>query len=160
MSFRKKEGFTEKKFWAKVVKTDGCWMWTGCKSDFGHGQVRIDNINSRAHRVSWEWHNGPIPKGQCVLHKCDVPACVNPDHLFLGTKKDNTQDMMRKGRNKYISHRGEKSGVARLSRAQVEQIKKEYKPGSNTQSEIGKKYGIGQSHVSQIIRGAIWGMNS
>jgi hypothetical protein len=73
----------------------GCWEWMGFIRPSGYGQV---HQNKLAHRVSWELHNGPIPNGVLVLHKCDNKSCVNPDHLFLGSHRDNTQDMMSKGR--------------------------------------------------------------
>jgi hypothetical protein len=90
------------RFWAKVEKMpDGCWVWQAARSVSGYGLlapsggVRGDR---RAHRVSWELHNGPIPAGLWVLHSCDNPPCVNPDHLFLGTRSDNMRDCASKGR--------------------------------------------------------------
>lgn len=87
------------RFWANVDKTLGhgpqgtCWVWTACAIK-GYGYIS----RTLAHRVSWEIHNSPIPEGLCVLHKCDNPPCVNPEHLFLGTKKDNILDAVAKGR--------------------------------------------------------------
>lgn len=76
----------------------GCWLWTGFEHHNGYGGLMIKNVTVLAHRLSWQIHNGPIPKGLCVCHKCDTPFCVNPDHLFLGTNKDNIHDAIRKGR--------------------------------------------------------------
>lgn len=81
-----------------MESVSGCIVWLGSEYDFGHGQLRIDGKLQRAHRLAWEDVNGPVPDGLCVLHKCDVPQCINPEHLFLGTKKDNSIDMARKGR--------------------------------------------------------------
>lgn len=75
-----------------------CWEWTGKRSWNGYGRTSINRRQTGAHQMSWEIHNGKIPDGMCVLHKCDNRGCVNPNHLFLGTKKDNTKDMMNKGR--------------------------------------------------------------
>lgn len=98
------------RFWAKVNK-DGpihptlgteCWIWTGCKTRFGHGQIGRGGRGTGlipSHRVSWEMHNAPVPDGLWVLHHCDNPPCVRPDHLFLGTHQDNMHDMVRKGRH-------------------------------------------------------------
>jgi hypothetical protein len=95
-------GTVEQRFWARVRKSDGCWEWTGaCFKCGGYGQFTIEHGQQvRAHRHSWELHNGPIPKGLWVLHRCDNPKCVRPDHLFLGTCTDNARDMMAKGRGR------------------------------------------------------------
>jgi len=91
----------EERFWAKVDKTDSCWVWTGATLRRGYGQIRIPVKKAKqAHRLSWEIHNGPIPDGMLVCHKCDNPPCVNPAHLFLGTQSDNNKDCVRKGRHR------------------------------------------------------------
>ncbi len=107
-----KERFDEK--WIPVTET-GCWLWTAHVRTKGYGRIIVNCKVKHAHRVSWELHKGPIPDGLCVLHKCDVPSCVNPDHLWLGTDKDNTQDMIKKGRKykftKEENRRGQRAMV-------------------------------------------------
>lgn len=86
---------------AHVPELDNCWVWTGGKSGkAGYGTISFRGKKCVSSRVSWILHNGEIPQGMCVLHKCDNPPCVNPNHLFLGTHLDNTRDMIKKGRAK------------------------------------------------------------
>ena len=105
------------RFFARIdtIDPDVCWEWR--KSDrarFGYGRLRMFEDGRQvgrpmAHRVSWELFRGPIPDGMYVLHRCDNPPCVNPDHLFLGTKGDNNRDTFRKGRNLRVGERMEPS---------------------------------------------------
>lgn len=80
------------------VNANGCWEYSGSRATFGYGQISVNNRCARAHRVSWELHNGPIPDDLEVLHRCDNPPCCNPSHLFLGTQADNARDMWAKKR--------------------------------------------------------------
>jgi hypothetical protein len=97
--------FTEipvsERFWDKVTKSDSehCWPWTSVKDSAGYGLVNVKKKRLSASRIAWKLANGPIPEGLFVLHRCDNPPCCNPAHLFLGTKSDNTQDCLRKGRH-------------------------------------------------------------
>jgi hypothetical protein len=87
------------RFWSKVQKTDTCWLWTSTRNPFGYGRVYWrGRMNVRAHRLAWELTYGAIPEGRWVLHSCDTPSCVRPDHLFLGDARTNVADMHAKGR--------------------------------------------------------------
>lgn len=86
------------RFFDKIEKTNSCWYWTGAINRGGYGQLSIQGKSYKAHRLAWMIKYGDIPTGMCVLHKCDVTECVNPDHLFIGTHIDNVRDMVSKGR--------------------------------------------------------------
>lgn len=100
---------TYEKFIEKVVKTAGCWEWIGYKEKFGHGRISVKKegrwIMIGAHRASWELFKGQIPVGKFVCHTCDNPSCVNPDHLWIGSRSDNSIDMWNKGRGKLSTYR-------------------------------------------------------
>jgi hypothetical protein len=88
----------------KINQDTDCWEWQGGKNNVGYGMIRDEHGMRTTHRVSYELHKGNIPHGMCVCHTCDNPKCVNPDHLWLGTKKENAQDMISKGRNNYVGY--------------------------------------------------------
>ena len=88
----------KERFFKKVNKTDTCWLWTGALNSKGYGSLRVNGKSVSAHRLSFLWFKGDIPDGMLICHTCDTPSCVNPDHLWLGTPKDNHKDMWDKGR--------------------------------------------------------------
>lgn len=92
------EDTLEERFWDKVKKTENCWLWKGAVNNKGYGKIGLGHGWVLAHRVSWILHNGDIPNKLFVLHSCDTPGCVNPDHMSLGTQAENLADMWSKGR--------------------------------------------------------------
>jgi len=135
-----------------------CWEWTGWREGDGrwHGRISVGGTGGRligAHRASWMVTFGPIPNGLGVLHKCDNPGCVRPDHLFLGTNTDNNADMVSKGRNRWLC--GEDNRGAKLTTADVAEIRRRLACGDR-QKDIAKDFSIIQAHVSRIGRGASW----
>jgi len=141
-------------FFRHVEKTDGCWLWTGCTFSNGYGRVRIErNRTVVAHRLSWEFANGPIPDGMCACHRCDVRACVNPLHLFLGTDADNVHDCMDKGRRADLS--GSKHPMAKLSEADIAIIRERRKAGEQLK-QIAPDFGVTRQMICNITIGKNW----
>lgn len=128
-----------------------CWEWTGRKDKDGYGVVMLDGKNIRGHRLSYAYHNNiklEDMKGLVVCHKCDNPSCVNPDHLFLGTVKDNAADARDKGR----AFVGVLNGRAKLTKKDVLAILKD----DRIHREIAKDYGVTRATISNVKRGSTW----
>lgn len=135
------------------VQPGGCWLWFGRTKSGGYGVIASVCYGNRsrailAHRASWLVHKGAIPAGLLVLHKCDVPACVNPDHLFLGTQRDNLDDMTGKGRRTVGEHVGR--GV--LTEKMVREIRK----SSDLGTHLADRYGVSHSLISQARSRRLW----
>jgi hypothetical protein len=172
-----------KRFWDKVRMglPDECWEWRASTNSYGYGKFGIVGRVLGAHRIAWELSHGPVPEGQCVLHRCDNPPCCNPAHLFLGTQADNMRDCKAKGRNphgeRHGSHlhperraRGERSGAYTMPDRRVRgeangQSKIEADDvcailalwhGGMLQGDIGERFGICQQEVSNIVSGKAW----
>jgi len=136
---------------------DPCWVWTASRFRNGYGAMKVDGRMLRAHRLSWAIHNGPIPLSMCVLHRCDVPGCVNPAHLFLGTKADNMRDCVAKGR--FVQRPappGEGHHLAKLTDANVLEIRKLYAAGGISQRKLGERFGVAQTNISLIVLRGVW----
>lgn len=162
----------KERFWAMVNKSDnpkGCWLWQGSTRNKGYGAFVYKkdgkSINGRSHRYSYEIHRGEIPDKLFVLHDCDTPACVNPDHLFLGTNQDNVTDMMKKGRHvpggtyakeKAKYKKGTDHHACFLDEETVKSIRSDYIPGIFGYVKLSKKYKLKLTHIMQIIRRKIW----
>ncbi len=167
---------TEERFWQKVNKEgpvpDGhqelgrCWVWIGSKRSKGYGAFVYardgEVVQGRAHRYSYELHRGAIPSGVFVLHKCDTPACVNPDHLFLGSNADNVTDMMAKGRHvkggtyrRGNYERGAGHHNARLTVDIVRAIRADREAGLSF-GNLATKYGLVVGYVYRIIKRTAW----
>ena len=150
---RKRVGTAEARFWKRVVKTDGCWLWMGKRNQRGYGEFVVGGRVIQAHRFSYELVNGPIAPGLLACHHCDVPYCVKPRHLFLGTYADNARDRNTKGRNS--PRTGTNNGRARLTPEQVDLIRVGYRAGA-LQRELARRFGVDQTQISRIVRGERW----
>jgi hypothetical protein len=143
------------RFIEKVEKTDSCWNWMAGKYRGGYGQFRrlVDGkwTMAKTHRYSYEYFKGEIPKGYLVCHTCDNPSCVNPDHLFVGTTKDNVRDCIEKGRKKF----GRNPKHRLLTKEIAVQIREDHKQGMSY-VELQEKYTQSKQQISRVVRGDIW----
>lgn len=153
------------RFWQRVDKAGPviyreigpCWIWTGQRNNYGYGVVAKDRQSFLAHRVSFA-QTATIPEGLYVLHHCDNPPCVRPDHLFTGTALTNTRDMVIKGRNRLpYANMNRKHPNAKLTDESVDTIIKLYNSTPRvTQVQLAASFGVGQSQISRIIRKESW----
>jgi len=156
------------RFWDKVEITDSCWNWKGAKTNNGYGRITMGRRGTEApaHRVSYIIHKGKIPFGYCVCHTCDNPSCVNPEHLFIGTDKDNMMDATKKGRmakgtrNGKYTHpeatpRGQDNGNSKLTVDDVIYIRtcpRKY----GTIKALCKRFGISDTNIYRILNKQMW----
>ena len=130
----------------EINKGNGCWEWTASITWCGYGHIKLfGNKLIMAHRASWIIHNGEIPKGKFVLHKCDNRKCVNPSHLWLGTNKENIIDAHKKGRL-----------WSKLKKEDVDIIRKRYKETNIQQWKLAEEFNVDQGLISKIINNKIW----
>jgi len=138
----------------QICEETGCWNWTGATAEGRYGVLWFaDGKSKYAHRVAYEFHIGPIPVGLSVCHRCDNGLCVNPAHLFVGTAKDNYDDMARKGRARRLF--GEKNRSAKLKASQVVQIRA-LKSSGRSQEYVAKKFGVTRASIRAIWHGRTW----
>lgn len=143
------------------IRPNGCWEWQGSVSA-QYGYARVGEKTYRVNRLSWMLaNNREVREGYCICHTCDNPICINPKHLWEGTRSENMRDMGRKGRNSLqrypeLQKYGEDSHLAKLKASDVQKIRALVASGEHTQKEIGKIYGICQQHVSDLIRRRRW----
>jgi HNH endonuclease len=165
-----------KRFWTQVERTETCWLWRGYRNANGYGMIGLSSKNMLAHRLSYEMHFGPIPPGLSCCHHCDNPSCVRPEHLFVGTKADNMQDMVRKGRHwvhtkpellrfgdRNVSRlypetrpRGEQVKLAKVTAEQVKEIRRLYRDEQWKQNALAAVFGISHRTISLIVRYKTW----
>lgn len=148
------------RFWGRVEKSSGCWQWCGALNTYGYGRVAWRGKSILAHRLSWMISNDSlIPAGMVVMHSCDNPACVNPDHLSLGTNQDNSDDKFRKNRMRFIgpknSAKGERNAGAILKEIQVREIRKRLQSGIERR-ELATEFGVSIYCINEIAIGKTW----
>lgn len=144
----------EEKFWLFVDKTSDCWLWTGPQGWGSYGTFRGKGITEFSHRISYALHRKVHPGEMFVCHKCDTPLCVNPAHLFLGTPKENVDDMIRKKRGN--AAKGEQSGKAKLSQNDVFHIRRMFRKDGKTAKQLAAQYGVNKENIYRIAYGHSW----
>lgn len=142
------------RFWNKVKKTRSCWLWTGAQFSDGYGQVTLNKRLHRAHRISYLLTFGVLPDNQYVLHTCDVKVCVKPAHLYLGDAADNARDREARGRGR--NAKGEQHGNAKLTEAEVLEIRRRYIPYIVSQRTLAEEFGVVHSQISDIVNRKKW----
>lgn len=143
---------TPEDFWDKCHKSEGCWEWAGSRNRDGYGWFCFNGKTQGTHRLAWQLTHGSIPKGMSVLHKCDNPPCVNPDHLFIGTQGDNIRDAFSKNKMPIGSERS----ASKLAERQVRLIKDDLKDAAVNYSELGRRFGVSTSVIYDIRDGVTW----
>ena len=136
----------------EIDEKTGCWIWTASRDKDGYGFLKFRGKQDKAHRVAWVLYRGEIPAGLIVCHTCDNPPCVNPEHLFIGTQKDNAMDKVGKNRSCY----GERVNTSKLNPTTVIRIRQLYKTGKYSQDRLAKLFGVYQSTIGRIVRGDTW----
>ena len=129
-----------------------CWLWTGAATTSGYGSLTRNYVRQYPHRLVFEAHHGALAEGECVCHVCDVRLCVNPVHMFRGTKGDNVRDASGKDR---ISH-GVRHVHAKLTEQDVIEIRDAYAAGDVSQSDLASRFGVSQMAISKVVRGMTW----
>lgn len=137
-----------------IILNKDCWEWKGTKNKKGYGQVKYNGGRFYVHRLSYLIFIGDFYENKCVCHSCDNPSCINPKHLWLGTPKENTQDMIKKGRR--FDNSKDNHPLSKLTIKDVISIKKEYSIGDKTQKEIAKDFGVVHQTISAILNNKRW----
>lgn len=144
-----KERFLKKTF----VDKNGCWIWTGSRIRKQYGRFSVEGKARFAHRVSWELFNGKIPPEKEVCHHCDVKPCVNPAHLFVGTRQDNMDDAVKKDR--LWKRKGSENPTAKLTDKKVREIRKRHLDGEKL-SPLSKEFGVSYQALYMIVNNKNW----
>lgn len=138
-------------------ETTGCWLWPGEVNNKGYPRMWVEGRRMSGHRAVYELFKGPLGPGQVVMHECDTPRCINPDHLILGTQLENLADMRAKGRGTAPPvHRGESHHKAKLTERQVREMRARYAGGGVSQRVLALEYGVSQTSIKDVLLRRTW----
>lgn len=143
----------------EIDEETGCWEWTGyVKEQTGYGEMSVNAESEGAHRISYRLHNGEIPEGSWVLHKCHNPPCVNPDHLYAGDVRDNVKDAIEEGSFHHDGQmkRGEENRHAKLTEDDVRNIRSQYESSGKTMSDLAENHGTSLTNIFHIVHRNTW----
>lgn len=140
-------------FWQRVDTTGECWEWTGPRNYAGYGVLHVGGKDRLAHREAWKRTHGKLHTKVCVLHHCDNPPCVRPDHLFLGSRADNIADMTAKGRRRALS--GAENGRAKLTEEAVREVRTSHARGESY-DRLAVRHGVTKTNIASIVKRRIW----
>lgn len=141
------------RFQKRIIQTESCWLWNGALNGYGYGLfwIKGEGRYITAHRAAWLLYRGDITNNLHVLHRCDIPRCVNPDHLFLGTQQDNMFDAKIKRRHA----QGEQHYRAKLTEKDVREIRRAFASGQRYY-QLAKQYGVDRMTIKSVVIGASW----
>jgi hypothetical protein len=140
------------RFWKRVKQGDGCWLWLGSRDKNGYGRMRLNGRPELVTHIAWQLTYGALPKGQVILHVCDNPPCVNPDHLRIGTQQDNIADMHNKERARQGHALGVEHGLAKLNPDRVREIRASHE----TTLQLSKRLGIARATIDAVKKRQTW----
>lgn len=156
MPFRYIAANGDARFWRKVEKSDGCWLWRGARNQSGYGHLKVAGEWWIAHRRAWVLAGHELPADRDLCHRCDNPACVRPNHMFVGTRADNMRDAKAKGR----TASGERHGRSRLSAEVVRELRRVRNADGLTYKALGARFGISPQHAHYIVTQRYWNISA
>lgn len=149
-----------KHFWSFVDRSggpDSCWEWIGGRTKKGYGSFGFRGKTFSAHRISYEISNNiSIPADMCICHHCDNPPCVNPKHLFLGTKSDNSLDMYKKGRRVFVGLKGQDHPRSKLTDEDIRIIRSSYRPNEVSYYDLAKQFHVSPATIFYVVKRETW----
>ncbi len=144
----------KKRILRNYEEVNGCWNWKKYKNSLGYGIINVKGKIHLAHRISWQIFKGEIPESLLICHTCDNPSCINPNHLWMGTNKENQEDMFKKNRSRHV--RGDDHSSSKLDSEKVKKIRSLSKPRYYTAKRLAEEFKVSEVTIHNIIYGRTW----